>query len=342
MNLQFVDAEKRVHDTIIFPSFDLSVNPGQVSALYSSVNAREQIINLLLGKTALSHGEIRVGHKRLQHPSKDIGFLFLNTALYERLSIDEMLKFIKNLYESEQNIDRAIKAVRLDEKRKTRINKLSYSESRRVQFACLLLQNPAIYILEEPDQNLDLESKQIFLSLLQELRHSGKAILILTGNMESAVTAADEVYKLDVNGLSPIQVENNDPEKNEDQLEKEQQTDTAQPVQFKKIPTKVKDKIVLFNPPEIDYIESREGQSFIHIKGEAFPSDFTLQELENRLLPFGFFRCHRSYIVNLQKVREVITWTRNSYSLVLEDTNKSTIPLSKSKMSVLKEMLGLK
>lgn len=342
MKLQFTDAEKRVHDTLIFPSFDLSVNPGKVTAIYSSVNVREQIINLLLGRTALSLGEIRIGQSLLKHPSKDIAFLFLNIVLYERLSIEEMLKFIKSLYGGKQNIDQAIKAVRLDKKRKTKINKLSYSEKRRVQFASLLLQNPAVYILEEPDQNLDLESKRIFLSLLQELRQLDKAILILTGNMESAVTSADAVFKLDSNGLSPIHVENGDPKNAEDQLEGEQQTDAAQPVQFKKIPTKVKDKIVLFNPPEIDYIESREGQSFLHIKGEAFPSDFTLQELESRLLPFGFFRCHRSYIVNLQKVREVITWTRNSYSLVLEDTDKSTIPLSKSKMAVLKEMLGLK
>lgn len=77
-------------------------------------------------------------------------------------------------------------------------------------------------------------------------------------------------------------------------------------------------------------------------KGEAFPTTFTLQELEERLIYYGFFRCHRSYIVNLQKVREVITWTRNSFNLILDDDPKSSIPLSKAKMSQLKEMLGLK
>ena len=51
-------------------------------------------------------------------------------------------------------------------------------------------------------------------------------------------------------------------------------------------------------------------------------------------MPFGFFRCHRSYIVNLQKVREVITWTRNSYSLILENKEKTSIPLSKAKMAI--------
>ena len=123
-------------------------------------------------------------------------------------------------------------------------------------------------------------------------------------------------------------------------MEKEEKV--VQPIRFEKIPTKVNEKIVLFDPPEIDYIESVDGQCFLHIKGESFPCNFTLNELEERLLLFGFFRCHRSYIVNLQKVREVITWTRNSYSLVLEDTEKSSVPLSKTKMADLKGMLGLK
>jgi len=104
----------------------------------------------------------------------------------------------------------------------------------------------------------------------------------------------------------------------------------------------VNDKIILFNPPEIDFIESHEGQSNLTVKGEVYPCMFTLQDLEERLLPYGFFRCHRSYIVNLQKVREVVTWTRNSYSLILDDANQTSIPLSKTKMVEMKDMLGLK
>ena len=158
--------------------------------------------------------------------------------------------------------------------------------------------------------------------------------------MESAVTAADEIFRLDENGLHAVHTEA-DEDPDGDIENSSISTESILPVRFEKIPTKVNEKIVLFDPPEIDYIESNEGQSFLHIKGESFPSVSTLNELEARLLPFGFFRCHRSYIVNLQKVREVITWTRNSYSLVLDDAEKSTIPLSKTKMVELKELLGL-
>ncbi|GAA0320253.1 hypothetical protein GCM10008931_09640 [Oceanobacillus oncorhynchi subsp. oncorhynchi] len=95
------------------------------------------------------------------------------------------------------------------------------------------------------------------------------------------------------------------------------------------------------DPQEINYIESQDGQSYLYTRGEGFPTGLTLKELEQRLSHQGFFRCHRSYIVNLQKIREVITWTRNSYSLSLVDKKSSEVPLSKSKLNELKELLGV-
>lgn len=345
MKLTFINAEKHINDTLVFPSFDLSIEAGKVVAVHSNVNIREQLIDLLLGKALLSNGEIRVAGSVISDNKQKMGFLFLNSGLYERLSVEETLTFFKRLYSSNKSIEDVIHTVQLASKRKMKTTRLSHSEKKRVQLACLLIQNPVFYILEEPDQNLDIESQRIFLSVLHQLRKCRKGVFILTSNMESAITTADTIYRLDGKGLHPIQIESEIQEENVDDSpgdEASKVVESVQPVRFEKIPTKVNEKIVLFDPPEIDYIESNDGQSFLHIKGESFASVFTLKELEARLLPFGFFRCHRSYIVNLQKVREVITWTRNSFSLILDDAEKSRIPLSKTKMADLKEMLGLK
>jgi ABC-2 type transport system ATP-binding protein len=70
------------------------------------------------------------------------------------------------------------------------------------------------------------------------------------------------------------------------------------------------------------------------------PTHFTLNELEERLLRSGFFRAHRSYLVNLQHVKEVIPYTRNSFSLRLDDEAGTEIPLSKSAAGELRELLG--
>ncbi|MDK8181474.1 LytTR family transcriptional regulator DNA-binding domain-containing protein [Paenibacillus sp. UMB4589-SE434] len=113
------------------------------------------------------------------------------------------------------------------------------------------------------------------------------------------------------------------------------------PIMLDKIPARIQDKIVLIDPLEINFVESQDGLSHLHIQHETYPSSMTLLQLEQKLKAFGFFRCHRSYLVNLQRVREVIIWSRNSYSLVLDDEQKSKIPLSKSKYEEMKLILGI-
>ncbi len=354
MGLQFTNVEKRLNDTLVFPSFNLHVEGSQVTAIYSSLNVRSTLLQMLTREIPILNGEISIGNTEISKVNlSEIGFLFLNEGLYERLTVIEQLNLYGKLYNTYEATSVILRKVHLEEKRNVRIKKLTYSEQRRIKFAKLLFQNPDLFILEEPDQNIDIETQRVLIIMLEELRNKGKSVLILTGNMESAVTLADKVYRLDDGGLHEIQMaEESEGELSPVEVEEEQlsrlevvaeiEKTEIQPVRFEKIPTKVNEKIVLFDPPEIDYIESNDGQSYLHIKGEGFPTMFTMNELEERLQHFGFFRCHRSYIVNLQKVREVITWTRNSYSLILDDEKKSNIPLSKTKMAELKVMLGLK
>src|SRR5690625_4363903 len=108
-----------------------------------------------------------------------------------------------------------------------------------------------------------------------------------------------------------------------------------------KLSEKLDDKVILFDPLEIDYIESYDGKSQLVINDESFTMDSTLVEVEKKLITYGFFRCHRSYIVNLQKVREIITWSKNTYSLKIDNQNESTIPLSRSKIKEIEAIFNL-
>ena len=332
--IQFQNVEKRMHDMIIIPSFQLTMKATEVHAIYSNVNIREQLIALLSLQSYPSQGEILLTEVPLTKKNKhEIQFFSIHDLLYEKLTVKEMLQFINRMQTNESDIASIISFVSLDEKIHTRIEDLTYSERKRVQLACFMLQEAQVYLLEEPDQNIDLESKQILHKVIQQLKERGKTVCILTMNMESALNLADVVYRMDEAGLHKVEIIDEDVV--------DEQSEVIQPVKIEKIPSKIDDKIVLFDPFEIDYIESHEGISYLFIKGDKFPSTTTLNELEKKLLPFGFFRCHRSYIVNLQKVREVITWTRNSYSLILDDKKKTTIPLSKAQMTTLKDMLDM-
>lgn len=336
--LSIENLEKHDRDSVLFPAFDLTINESEIIAIYSSLNVRKVLLDIFIGKSSTSNGEIRVNGQSFAANKtayfSQMGVLFFEDGLYDRLSIMGQFKFYQGIHDSNQTIDQILQLTQLETKKHVKIRNLSHSEKTRVLFGKLLFQNPSLYIFEEPDLNVDIETKRIYINIVEKLQQAGKAILVLTANMENAITVADQVYRLDEDGLQIIELETEDKE-----MDKEAESEV---IQFNKIPTKVNEKIVLFDPPEIDYIESHDGQSNLYVKGEAFPTNFTLNHLEERLQHYGFFRCHRSYIVNLQKVREVITWTRNSYSLVLDDQSKSSIPLSKGKMAELKDMLGLK
>lgn len=340
--------EKRDQNTLLFPPFDLEVNKGETTAIHCNSELGIKLIQIVIGEIPSSNGEVRFQQSYIDRQLffQHIGLSLQSDAIYERLSPKEHLTFFKNLYDVKVDIDEILERVGLIDKKHTRSDKLSFSEKKRLHFGRTILHNPDVIIMEDPAQNLDIESTMILYRLIASLESQGKTILITTSNIENAISLTNHVYRLDDSGLKQLDVadENEEPVnegKNEEMIQEEPVPETSMQIRFDKIPAKVEDKIILFDPTEIDYIESSSGVSNLNAQGEVFPCSLTLQALYDRLQPFGFFRCHRSYIVNLQKVREVITWTRNSYSLVLDDQKKSSIPLSKGKLDELKGIIGI-
>ena len=98
--------------------------------------------------------------------------------------------------------------------------------------------------------------------------------------------------------------------------------------------------ISVYDPGEILYAASRESKTYLRTANEEAVTNFTLQELEARLNGRGFFKAHRAYLVNLQHIKAVIQYTRNSYMLQLDDKQESMIPLSKQSEKELQDLLG--
>lgn len=340
--------EKRVQNTLLIPAFDLTVRRGETIAIHCNAEIGNTFIKMLIGELPSTSGKIEyeAAVATKQHLFKHIGLSLQSDALYERLNLKEYLQFFHKLYEAATNVDVILERIGLADKKHLRTGKLSYSEKKRLHFARMLLHNPDLLIMEDPAQNLDIESTIILHRLITELEAEGKALILTTNNLETAISMTDHVFRLNESGLKKIELVEEDKNDSIEEVDNEPSSEETSSefnnqIRFDKIPAKVDDKLILFDPTEIDFIESNSGVSNLNVKGEVFPCSFTLNDLYTRLQPFGFFRCHRSYIVNLQKVREVVTWTRNSYSLVLDDPKKSSIPLSKGKLDELKDIIGI-
>lgn len=97
---------------------------------------------------------------------------------------------------------------------------------------------------------------------------------------------------------------------------------------------------MFFDPADVLYITTRDGQTILRTDTDEAYTQLTLQELESRLVGRGFFRAHRAYLVNLQHVKSVVQYTRNSFSLQLDDPAGTMVPLSKQSEKELQDLLG--
>ena len=89
---------------------------------------------------------------------------------------------------------------------------------------------------------------------------------------------------------------------------------------------------------EMDWIGIKGEQVMVHVGDQAYPICRTLAELEARLDPAHFFRTHRSAIVNLDRVEEVIPWFKGSHKLRL--TTGAEVELSRARARALRRILG--
>ena len=67
----------------------------------------------------------------------------------------------------------------------------------------------------------------------------------------------------------------------------------------------------------------------------------TIEELQSNLDAESFWRVHRSYLVNIHRIREVIPWFRSSYQIRMDDKKQTEIPVSRVQTKRLRALLKL-
>ncbi len=109
-----------------------------------------------------------------------------------------------------------------------------------------------------------------------------------------------------------------------------------------KVVVKTGGRLVLVNSSDIVYASIQDGVINIVTKDLEGQSNFrTVEELQGSLDPRTFWRVHRSYLVNVNRIKEVVPWFKSSYQLKMEDRNQTEIPVSRAQTRKLRELLNL-
>ena len=119
----------------------------------------------------------------------------------------------------------------------------------------------------------------------------------------------------------------------------------SQKPQPSKILLKTGGRLMLVDQRDICHASIEDGvitvvtRSATGIEGQS--NCRTIEELSDSLDPNLFWRAHRSYLVNINHIREVVPWFKSSYQLRMDDRRASEIPVSRAQTKRLRELFNL-
>ncbi len=122
----------------------------------------------------------------------------------------------------------------------------------------------------------------------------------------------------------------------------------VQMVQERPVPQKTKlmvksgGRLILVDSDDIVYASIEDGVISIVTKDLEGQSNFrTVEGLQSNLDSNTFWRVHRSYVVNINRIKEVVPWFKSSYQLKMDDRKQTEIPVSRAQTRKLRELLNL-
>jgi ABC-2 type transport system ATP-binding protein len=308
----------------------LEVKAGEVAALVGVVDSGKDVLfQLLIGSLRPTTGSVRlVGlDPCLERDafSRQVGVVFPDDNLYKRMSVLGNLQFYCRLYRLPKTRPmEVLELVGLADQAHINAEKLSLSLSRRLMLGRALLANLKVLLLADPFAGCDQVSITLISQVVRRQAEAGAAVLVFAHDAADLEKLCDTVYRLEQGRIA-------------ESYNPQQEQQRNRPFM---IPARAQEKVALIDPADILYVFAQDDRTYLQTRDECLPTQFTLTELEKRLSRSGFFRAHRAYLVNLQQVKEVIPFTRDSFSLRLKDASGTVIPLSKSAERELRELLG--
>lgn len=110
--------------------------------------------------------------------------------------------------------------------------------------------------------------------------------------------------------------------------------------EFRKLAVRKGGRTVLLTIDDIIYLSARNKSTYAHTYENQYLVDLTLGELEGRLQRESFARVHRSYLVNLNKVKEILR-VDGSYVVVATDRDETHIPVARRQVREFRESVGI-
>lgn len=194
----------------IFRDLDLAIAAGEFVAIMGpSGSGKSTLLNLIGGIDRIDSGELYIGGQRIDSASEhqlsqwraaNVGFIFqfynLMPVLTTRRNV-ELPLLLTHLSgrERRRRVDEALALVNLSHRAEHKPAEMSGGEQQRVAIARAIVADPQLILCDEPTGDLDRETANTVLSMLQTLNMEfGKTILMVTHDAVAAAYAGKTLY----------------------------------------------------------------------------------------------------------------------------------------------------
>ncbi len=175
---------------------DLTVRPGEVVAFLGPNGAgKTSTIDIVLGLSAPSAGTATVfGHPPRRAVQLGLVSAVLQTGgLLKDFTVGETVAFTAELFAAARPPAEVLERAGIAGLSGRLVGKCSGGEQQRVRFAMALLPDPALLVLDEPTQGMDVEGRRAFWRSIREDAAGGRTILFATHYLEEADAYADRI-----------------------------------------------------------------------------------------------------------------------------------------------------
>ena len=205
-DLQLTAVKKRFGSTQTIHGVDLHIQPGEfVVFVGPSGCGKSTLLRMIAGLESVSGGQVHIGGRDvtgLPPSQRQVAMVFQSYALYPHMTAEQNLSFGMRMrgvpkQEVAQKVAHASEVLQLEPYLKRKPGALSGGQCQRVAIGRALVQDPEVFLFDEPLSNLDAELRVKMRTEIADLhRRLGATMIYVTHDQTEAMTLADRIVVL--------------------------------------------------------------------------------------------------------------------------------------------------